>query len=533
VAKEYKAEVIHLGPLATDQEIKQFAALIKKRNSAQMVLDRAASDRQAETAENRLEEIEGDFKRLSDGEEDRLTDLEGAFGKVTFVTTDDMRLPRKLSSKHKIISGGLELSRHLFLSPVPPRGMKATGGGIAPASVAYLTELGKSWIVAHPIPEVQCFPKPGLNEAYNYFTVGSLRHSAIPTHTKNQFQFAHMPCAVLVVIDKDNEEFHPTQLHIDYLSVDRNKLPVVLHDGLLFDPTGSKPVSEDDRATLGTDYHARYQHPGVVAAHRALNTLFRPATLIDGGDMGEFGSVSHWLENKPGDSEGLRLKDDLLAVRRLMDALDNVSSIKRKVLIDSNHHEWLTDFVSKNAALKGLVDWATLARDMFGDWDVILREAGENKIFKFGDLLIRHGDKDGGVKGKFKNIKYLCGHFHKFVAYRRSVGLGCGAKLGPKYTGNDVNAWQSQIASLTKHQGVTAVAPKIILHDKTREVSRFSFGGSIYEVDFYHNVEQKGISDASGQTVDKKAARREYMRAYMARKRANIKKLIDGPKAAC
>jgi hypothetical protein len=201
--------------------------------------------------------------------------------------------------------------------------------------------------------------------------------------------------------------------------------------------------------------------------------------------MGSFESVSHWLEGKPGDSEGLRLSDDLVALRRLMDALSNTKSIKRKVLIDSNHHEWLSEFVAKNHVLKGMVDWPTLARDMFPDWEVIIREAGDNNVFKFGDLTIRHGDKDQGAKGKFRYVKYLCGHFHRFVTWRRSIGLGCGAKLGPKYTGNDVNAWQSQIATITRHNGVTAVAPKIILHDKAKKTSRFAYRDKIFEVDEY------------------------------------------------
>jgi hypothetical protein len=183
----------------------------------------------------------------------------------------------------------------------------------------------------------------------------------------------------------------------------------------------------------------------------------------------------------------MRLHDDLWGVRRLMDAITNVKSIKNKVLIDSNHHEWLTDFVSKNHSLKGMLDWPTLARDMFSDWKVLIRDAGENKVYKFGDLTIRHGDKDGGARSaEGIYTKYLCGHFHKFITYRRSIQLGCGAMLGPKYTGNQVNAWQSQLATITKYKEVTAVSPKIILHDKVRDVSRFAYRDKIFEVDAYH-----------------------------------------------
>jgi hypothetical protein len=122
---------------------------------------------------------------------------------------------------------------------------------------------------------------------------------------------------------------------------------------------------------------------------------------------------------------------------------------------------------------------------MFNDWEIIIRSAGENKLYYFADILCRHGDKDGGARGKFRNYKYLCGHFHKFVSFRRSVQIGCGAKLGPKFVGNELNSWQSQLAVLTKYKDVGAVSVKIILHDKERDFSRFAYRGVIYEVPFY------------------------------------------------
>jgi hypothetical protein len=143
----------------------------------------------------------------------------------------------------------------------------------------------------------------------------------------------------------------------------------------------------------------------------------------------------------------------------------------------------------KNPCLIGMLDWTTLKNTKFPDWDLMIRTPGENKIYFFGDFMIRHGDRDSGAKKAehiTKNGKYLCGHFHKFITYRRAVQLGCGAKLGPGYIGNEVNAWQSQIATLTKYLGIAAISPKVVLHDKTRDVSRVSFRDMICEVPFYH-----------------------------------------------
>lgn len=487
IAKTYKAKVIHLGPLATDQEIRNHTKLKNRVAELKAMLYSVNTDRQEEAVKGKLEGANADLESTVGLQNERMALLKSHFGKVTYVTTKDLMLPIKTDAN--MIYNGMELSKYIFLSPVPPAGPKSTRAPITPNSMAYLKECGRSWIVAHPVPEVRCFPKVGLNEAYNLFTVGSLKHANLPTHTRNQYEFAHMPCAVFVLIDNENGEFHASQLHIDYTDKNPGKKTgtMVISDGMVFTPKGSFEVGSADRATCGTDYHAYYQHAGVVAAHRSLNQLHEPELLIDAGDMGDFGSVSHWLEAKPGESEGLRLSDELWGVRRLMDALTNTKSIKRKVLIDSNHHEWLTDFIAKNPSLTGLLDWPTLARDMFSDWNILIRSAGENKIYKFGDLTIRHGDKDGGARtAEGIYTKYLCGHFHNFIAYRRSIQMGCGAMLGPKYTGNKVNAWQSQVSTITKYKEIASVSPKIILHDKVRDVSRFAYRDKIYEVDAYH-----------------------------------------------
>jgi hypothetical protein len=464
VAKENKAEVIHLGPLATDEEIKNYSKLKKNIEALDSSLFYAQTDRQEETISEKLQNAKDEFGKLCYKQEERIGLLEIAFGKVKFVTTPDMMLPR---NKDNIIKEGIELSKYLYLSPIPPRGMKASGGAITPASMAYLTDLGKSWIVAHPIPEVQCLPKPNLNESHSYFTVGALKHTNSPTHTKNQFAYSHMPACILVSVNVINDEFHAQALHVDYLDNKKGKKleAMVLDDGRVFTTKGVSEVKSADKATFSTDFHAPHQHNGVVASMRGLNILHEPETLIDGGDLCEFGSVSHWLEGKPGAQEGLRLKDELTSMRELMIAICNVPSIKKRVLIDSNHHEWLSQFIDKNPSLIGICDWKTLANEMFSDWEIILRTAGENKLYVWGKILIRHGDKDGGARGKFKNYKYLSGHFHKFVSYRRSI--------------------QSQLAVLTKFKEIGSVSVKIILHDKERDVSRFAYRGQIYEVAFY------------------------------------------------
>jgi hypothetical protein len=488
-AKCFGAKVIHLGPTATDQEITLYKKFKKNLSAAKSMA--FSTSRQEDAIVNKIETIDLSIKALLSEEKSRIAALTKAFGKVDFVSTDELRLAQPTVAGAKYVDGSVELSKYLVLSPVPPGSVRATSAPITKISVAYLRELGKSWIVAHPVPAVANLPKPGLNEAYNYYTVGCLKHAFAPTHTRNQYQFAHMPCAILILVDKDNGEFHARQLHIDYQESKSGvkSKPMILDDGLVITESGWKEVPSEDRGTAAFDYHAPWQHAGVVGAHRLLNTLLRPYWLIDGGDTADFTSICPHADGRPGETESLRLMNDINALRNLLSAVANVDSIKKKVLIDSNHHEWLTQFVMKNPALIGMCDWKSLSRDMFADWEVYLREAGDNRIMWFGDIAIRHGDKDGGAQRAesiFQHGKYLCGHWHRYLAYRRSIQIGCGARLGPKYIGNQVTAWQNQIASLTKYNGIGAVSPKVIIHDKAKPVSRFAYRGKIYEADHYH-----------------------------------------------
>jgi hypothetical protein len=490
VAKHFKAKTLHLGPTVTDQEYNRYERLKKRLAKIEERWNYDLTEAQEERLHENLSMVEGECKALLDIEKERVKTLTHHFGKVTFITNESISLEKVKGKGVSYVDGSMKLCKHLLLSPVPPTTPRATRNPMPAVSINYLKDCDHSWIVAHPVPYVDSLAKPGLNQAHNYFTVGTMMDQRRPLKTNEQYMYGHMPAAVFVIANESTGEFHPTQLHIDYLKKSNagKQKPVILFDGLMFSDTGVREVKATDKATASFDDHVPNNHPGQLGAVRALNILHRPGTLINGGDACDFESINRHAEGLPGQTEGLRLSDDLRALRRLLDAQANVSSITHKVLIDSNHHEWVTRLVRKNPALIGMVDWPTLADEMFFDWNVIIRKEGKREIFYFGDFPVRHGDEDGGVKKAeriYPHGKYLGGHLHRFMAFRRSIMVGCGSLLAPEYCGNQVNAWQSQMTSLTKFNGVTAVAPKIVLHDKKRKVSRFSYRDAIYEVERY------------------------------------------------
>ncbi|MEM4379165.1 MAG: hypothetical protein QXL01_00560 [Thermoplasmatales archaeon] len=503
IARYYGAQVYHLGPLVSDTEIRKYNKFkkdLEKARTALLVLetsDKSTPEREAK-AKEKIDEIQSHFNFIVNLQKNRIKKLRKFFPNIKFITTEALSIP---GTDEEFIYTGMNLSQYVFLAPIPPAGMAISGKPVQNRSLPYLKQMGKSWIAAHPIPSVECYPRPGLNQAYNFFTVGSLKHATFPLNTKQQSEFSQMPAAVFVLIDTETGEFHPRQLHIDYLNnkkpnplmkeKNRKIFPMVLDDGLVFLGNKIIEVGPSDRATVSTDDHAPYEHPGVLGALRSLNQLYQPETFINAGDAADFTSVCHHIESSLAQREGLRLKHDIISLQLLLQAQANTPSIKHRILIDSNHHEWVTKYSDEHPELIGMIDWKTLANEVFPEWDLYIRndrQKENDNIFYFGDFAIRHGDQENGLakaERMFESGKYLCGHWHRYESYKRAIMQGCGAKLSPTYLNGRQTNWQSQISTLTKYNGVAACNPKIVLHDKKKPLSRFAYRGEIYEIAHY------------------------------------------------
>jgi len=498
VAKYYKAEVFHLGPLITDKESKSYAAAKLKYSAMAAALasvkkevaDTEAEERRIERKQEKLESglsaIGHSIQNVELAESSRLRTMVKCFGKITAVLAPDFYTKKALEEPGvKTVNRGVQISKYMYFSAISPSGERATVNPITNNAIEYLKLHGKySYVVAHPVPAVHTTAKEGLNNAHKFYTVGSMRDIVPPDNARQFYQIAHMPCATLIIVDDENGEYHSKHLFIDY--VPKTGKRMVLDDGLVFFPEGVVELPSSDKGSAVFDQHAPYQHPGVLGALCAMNDMHEPETFIDGGDNTDFTSICPYTSDSPGERENLRLIDCLDAMSNLLKAESSAKSIKRRILIDSNHHEWLSQFVSKNPSLKKMLDWATLAKTRFPDWEIYIRDRGENKTCKFGDYLIRHGDKESLEKGMrlSDSGKYLCGHHHQYYTRRRAVAAGCGCGLGPKFIGNQITAWLSQIVSLSKYQGVAAVNPKTVLHDEKKKLSRFAYREKIYEVDY-------------------------------------------------
>lgn len=497
VAKYYEASVYHLGPTVSEKEMKRLSKLNDKITNAnamiELLSDSEKSEKKIESLENTIDDWQRAMETTLSQERIRIQTLVDHFGDMTFVLSPDQYTSQVARMAGvTAVDAGLELSRYMYLSAVEPSSERTVQKPVTTNSMSNLKFVGgkHSWVIGHPVPSIETMAKPGLNQAHKYYTVGSLQHINTPRHRKQFHQIAHMPCAILLLIDEKTGEYHAKQIYVDYVPMGFGKpnRPVVIDDGLVFFVDKIIEVGEEDRGTYSTDDHAPYQHAGTLGAMRHLNVVHRPSVLINGGDACDFASVCRHTLDQPGARENLRIENDLISLRNLLDAQANVPSIKQKVLIDSNHHEWVTQEVKRNPYLKGLLDWKTLARTRFPDWNILIREAGDNVIYKFGDYSIRHGDQESTLPAAERmneSGKYMCGHWHRYRVYRRAVTVGCGAGLGPAYIENKVTSWISQVTSLTKYKGIAAVNPKVVLHDERRKVSRFAYRRDIFEVDYH------------------------------------------------
>lgn len=482
VAGYFKSKVYHIGPTVTEKEAKDYLRFSKElANVNQQLNEIEPETKRYYSLEEKLSALDSECEDLISKEQDRIGALMDTFKGITFVTNNHMTLGEIPAPRRH--DGELALGKYLTLRPVMPSSVKNITKPVN-RNASNVMKAGKSWVIPHPVPTTNSAPRPGLNESRNYFSVGALRRAEVmPERTQEQFQVAHMPAAVFVVIDEENGEFHANHMYVDFDT--KTKKPIILFDGWIFTATSVFQAKSSDKAAMWTDAHTPHQHPGVLGCMIKINAMHEPETFIDGGDSADFESVSRHTRDKPGLRENLRVINDLNSLKLMLTKATDVPSIKKRVLIDSNHHEWLTGFVEGNPALIGILDWKTVAKQYLPAWDVTIRDAGENQVYQFGDLTIRHGDKDGGAKRAetiFENGKYICGHFHTLSTYRRAAQMGCAAKLGPKYTGNQVNAWQNQVATITRHLGVTSYAIKSVLHDKTQQKSRVMYLGQIFEV---------------------------------------------------
>lgn len=188
--------------------------------------------------------------------------------------------------------------------------------------------------------------------------------------------------------------------------------------------TKKEPVQ---KVVLLFDIHAPEQHEPSLKAALSFIKDYKPDTLVLGGDIGEFESVSHWISNKQRVVENKRLAKDYIAVNEVLDRIEKVLPKGcKKVFMVGNHEDWINQYIDYNPQMEGLVELEIGLR---------LKERGYivvplNKSYRLGKLNVIHGwDKHGGKYHAAKHIEYagksvIYGHYHQHQVHPKKSGLG-------------------------------------------------------------------------------------------------------------
>lgn len=529
-AKHYSVQPYHIGPIATDDEVKMwryrteklatwekqsremaqcldlsaeeslelidaaYEQLLEKgsKNVRNVDWDDLSEDGLSENEVRHLslllqgkiqaEKARADMVRLKEAQALRITALISALPNIKFVFSKDGVVDaemtiRDLGSRYV----GTEIKyKHIHVLSMLANGPKVSHAPVTKRTIDAVAHTRKSTILAHPIPMATSRNAEGLNNAKNHMTTGMLyMPDSAPQSTKDIHKGKHLPGFVVTVHTKEGH-FYANNIIVET----RSAVPFIGEDGVVFT---SKVVVElpgsDVCATLA-DTHDPWGHYGVInaAIHCANET--EAETFVHLGDMSDFDPINRHAAGQPGAVEGLRLRKSIDGLRRLMDKIGTIKSLKDRVLIDSNHHEWLSEYIKKHPELKGMLDWRTLANEKYPDWNVLLREAGDNTVYRFGSLAFRHGDQESLEAAMEALGDTINGHWHQYYRLGHSGKLGCSCRLGPSYIGNNLTAWQSQFGVHTKFEGWTQTSYHTTLHNDKNKTSSFVFRNKVLTVDW-------------------------------------------------
>ena len=173
------------------------------------------------------------------------------------------------------------------------------------------------------------------------------------------------------------------------------------------------------RAIVTPDKHAPLHDEKAINVVCKAIEMIKPEIYVDLGDLGEWGSVSHWQwkrKKKPPLEYIIPNVDaDIASVNQLLDQIDeslDKANCKTKHMCAGNHEDWLEGFVQEHPYLKEY-KFKNACK---------LKERGykyhpSGKMLKIGKLYYYHGHHFGGQYHTSNHLRKLgCnvmyGHHH-------------------------------------------------------------------------------------------------------------------------
>jgi predicted phosphodiesterase len=231
------------------------------------------------------------------------------------------------------------------------------------------------------------------------------------------------------------------------------------------------------------DTHAPLQDKRAVDCVMNYALDYKPDTIVHLGDVGEYSSVSHWLQDKRGKLEGLRTADEIAAAVELLGRFRKQFPKAELIVTMGNHDDWLNIYTDVHPEMKKTVD---IERDYRNaGWRVI----EINKPFQIGKLLLFHGmfTNEHHAKSTVHAFSKSClyGHTHTaqlhiesfYDGEKSAQSIGCLCNKNPDFLKNRPNRWIHGFATVD-----VDVANGDFFTDFIKIVrGRFSRNGKIYK----------------------------------------------------
>ena len=173
------------------------------------------------------------------------------------------------------------------------------------------------------------------------------------------------------------------------------------------------------RAIVTPDKHVPLHDVLATSVVRQAIEIIKPDIYIDLGDLGEWGSVSHWQwkrkKKPPVEYIIPKVEEEIESVNLFLDKMDSSldkAGCKKRHICAGNHDEWLDHFVQEYPYLSQYGFKKAIKAD---DRGYTYHKAGE--YLKIGKMFFYHGHHFGGQYHASNHLRKLgCnimyGHHH-------------------------------------------------------------------------------------------------------------------------
>lgn len=221
-----------------------------------------------------------------------------------------------------------------------------------------------------------------------------------------------------------------------------------------------------------------------IPNHINLDPIFefakdwKPDVLVLGGDMHDFGSVSHWLSDQSKHLDSGVVKENYQSLKKyLLDPIGQaVGKRCKKVYLEGNHESWTRLACNQDPNLRGYIE---LEKNIPAEYQII----PENKVFQPNEnFVVIHGHYTNMYHAKKTVETYhttvFYGHCHTFMShplvspvdqthFYMGQAIGSLCTLNPGYLRNRPNAWiNGFVYFYLENDGTFQYIPVIIVKNR-------------------------------------------------------------------